>query len=97
MAKKNFKGTNPAMQFITQQEEASEARHTLDIQDAPKKGQSESRINLVLDLADFGDLQIIARIKGVSITQYINNLIETDKATRVDELERAKEILKGNE
>jgi hypothetical protein len=94
MAKKNFKTTNPAMQFITQQEEAPAAPHTPAIQDPAKRGQSGSRINLVLDLADFADLQIIARIDGVSITEYINNLIETDKAARVGELEHAKEILR---
>jgi len=39
-------------------------------------------------------LQIISRIEGVSVTEYVNRLIEADKEARKDIVEKAKKILK---
>lgn len=60
-----------------------------------RKGQKLPRINMAFSNDNLEYLQIISRIEGVSITQYVNNLIEADRGVRADDIERAKGILKG--
>jgi predicted DNA binding CopG/RHH family protein len=100
---KSFKDNNPAMQFINPQE-AQQEQDTQEAQEVHlthgtqgRKGQKLPRINMAFAQENLNYLQIIARIEGVSITEYVNRLVKADHAARADELERAKDILKGAE
>ncbi|PKM60719.1 MAG: hypothetical protein CVU99_06760 [Firmicutes bacterium HGW-Firmicutes-4] len=113
MAKKNFKGDNPAMAFITnpdtqeiqETQEEQVAQDTLNAQDvqlkqnAPstqgRKGQKLPRINMAFSEVNLEYLQLMSRIQGVSMTAYVNNLIESDREKNTAVIERAKEILSG--
>lgn len=94
---KSFKENNPAMQFITPQEEQDTQEVHLTHGTQGRKGQKLPRINMAFTQENLNYLQIIARIEGVSITEYVNRLVKADHAARADELERAKDILKGAE
>lgn len=99
MSKKTFKGINPALQFISNAQEVQEVQRTQDAQKAQgtqgRKGQKLPRINMAFQPDNLEYLQIISRIEGISITQYVNNLVEADKASRIDIVEDAKKLLKG--
>lgn len=96
MTKKNFKGINPAMQFITQPEQ--DAQETQDEQKTQptqgRKGQKLQRINMAFQPDNLDYLQTISRIEGVSMTDYVNRLLQRDRITRADIVEKAKAILK---
>lgn len=107
--KKNFKTVNPAMQFINTQEAGSkqqeqEPQETQEAQDAPKpllahttqgkKGQRLPRINMAFSTANLDYLQVISRIEGVSITEYVNRLIEADMEARKDIIDQVRNLLK---
>lgn len=55
------------------------------------KSKDKQRINLAFDEGLLDYLHIMVRLDGVSITQYINNLINKDKEGRAEEY---KEIVK---
>lgn len=94
---KSFKTDNPAMQFINPQE-AHQEQDTQPTQDTQRgRVQKHPRINMAFPEANLEYLQLIARIEGTSITEYVNRLVKADHAARADELERAKDILKGVE
>ena len=126
MAKKNFKGDNPAMAFITdpntqevqgtqkEQEvqgaqkeqrvqDTHETQSTHEVQqkqDASKaqstqgrKGQKLPRINMAFSEVNLEYLQLMSRIKGISMTAYVNSLIESDREKNTKVVEKAKEIL----
>ena len=98
MSKKSFTDLNPAMQFISRThapsthdtQEVQEVQHTQG-----KKGQKLPRINMAFQTSNLEYLQLISRIEGMSMTQYVNRLIETDRANRADDIAAAKRILKG--
>ena len=96
MTKKNFKGINPAMQFITQPEQ--DAQETHDEQKAQptqgRKGQKLQRINMAFQPDNLDYLQTISRIEGMSMTDYVNRLLQRDRITRADIVEKAKAILR---
>jgi hypothetical protein len=58
------------------------------------KGQKLPRINMAFSLENLEYLQLISRVEGMSITEYVNTLIRTDSSNRAAEIERAKSILK---
>ena len=60
-----------------------------------KKGQKLPRINMAFSLDNLEYLQIISRVSGVSITEYVNRLVMTDRHERAEELEQAKAFLRG--
>jgi len=62
-----------------------------------EQGRRLHRFNLALPVERIKYLQLVSRIDGVSVTEYINQLVLTDQASRAGELERAKEFLKGAE
>lgn len=59
-----------------------------------KKGQKLPRINMAFQESNLEYLQVMSRIEGVSITKYVNNLVEKDKEQRADLYEQAKGLLK---
>ena len=96
MTKKNFKGINPAMQFITHpeqetQEEQDEQKTQLT---QGRKGQKLQRINMAFQPENLDYLQTISRIEGVSMTDYVNRILQKDRITRADIVEKAKALLK---
>ena len=60
-----------------------------------KKGQKLPRINMAFATTNLEYLQIISRIEGVSVTEYVNRLIEADKETRKDIVKEVKKLLEG--
>jgi predicted DNA binding CopG/RHH family protein len=106
MSKKNFKNNNPALAFISNPEQredkAEDNTQEEQLEKAPqkkhptgRKGQKLPRINMAFSHENLEYLQIMARIEGVSMTQYVNTLIEADRKKRADVIEKAKGILKG--
>ena len=101
MAKKSFKDNNPALAFISTQEAEIEQQEQ-EAQRTPiahttqgKKGQKLPRVNMAFATNNLEYLQLISRIEGVSMTEYVNRLIEADKEARKEIIEEAKKILKG--
>ena len=93
MTKKNFKGINPAMQFITQPEQEAQDEQKAQLTQG-RKGQKLQRINMAFQPDNLDYLQTISRIEGVSMTDYVNRLLQRDRITRADIVERAKAILR---
>ena len=96
--KKSFRDINPALQFISTQE-VQEVHDTQEVQEVQrtqgKKGQKLPRINMAFQTSNLEYLQIISRIEGKSITEYVNNLVEQDRQKNSERMEAAKQILKG--
>ena len=104
MAKKNFKNINPAMAFISDTSDTQNEPNAQYVQHDPKvqnthltqgrKGQKLPRINMAFSIENLEYLQIISRIEGKSITEYVNTLIRADSSNRADEIKQAKSVLK---
>ena len=104
MVKKNFKDNNPALAFISTSETVGE-QQAQEVQDEPstsvshitqgKKGQKLPRINMAFATPNLEYLQLISRIEGVSVTEYVNRLIEADKEARKDIIKEVRKLLKG--
>jgi hypothetical protein len=95
MTRKNFKSNNPALAFIDTQDvqgapNAQDVQGVPNAQDVPKKS---SRINMAFTPSNLDYLRLISRIEGVSITSYVNNLVQQDKILKKEITEKAKNIL----
>jgi thiaminase len=77
----------------TQQAQSAYSAYSTHITQG-KKGQKLPRINMAFSPENLEYLQIISRIEGKSITEYVNTLIRTDRASRADEVAQAKSVLK---
>ena len=88
--KKSFRDINPALQFISNTQEVQQVQHTQG-----KKGQKLPRINMAFQTSNLEYLQIISRIEGKSITEYVNNLVEQDRQRNAARLEEARSIFKA--
>lgn len=84
----------------TQQEQTAPETHITH--EAPlahstqgKKGKKLQRINMAFSEANLEYLQLIGRIEGVSMTEYVNQLLQADSAARAATIEQAKTVLKG--
>lgn len=96
MARKSFKD-NPAMKFITSPEaqegsKGNQPRSQAGMESPPKddsawEAQARPRINIAFTPEEFHYLQAIARLDGLSITEYLNSLIMADRKVRAAELE----------
>lgn len=101
--KKSFKNENPALAFINThhvqdtQEEQEAQRTPIAHSTQGKKGQKLPRINMAFSRDNLEYLQIISRVEGVSITEYVNRMVEVDKAAKQSIFEEAKKILKPAE
>lgn len=99
--KKSFRDINPALQFISTQEvqEVHDTHSTQEVQEVQrtqgKKGQKLPRINMAFQTANLEYLQLISRIEGKSITEYVNNLVEQDRQRNAARLEEARSIFKA--
>lgn len=90
MSKKSFRDINPAMQFISNTQQVHDVQRTQG-----RKGQKLPRINMAFQKENLEYLQIISRIEGKSITDYVNKLVESDRIKNVAIIETAKDLLKG--
>lgn len=105
MAKKDFKNTSAVNKFISSKDvqdtqdtqEGQNVQHALNTQDAHviTTRKKHPRINMAFYGENHEYLEYISRINGVSITQYVNNLIDRDRAINQDKVDKAKEILNG--
>lgn len=97
--KKSFRDINPALQFISNTQDVQELHDTQEVQEVQrtqgKKGQKLPRINMAFQTVNLEYLQLISRIEGKSITEYVNNLVEQDRQKNSERMEAAKQILKG--
>jgi DNA-directed RNA polymerase subunit F len=88
--KKSFRDITPALQFISNAQEVQPVQRTQG-----KKGQKLPRINMAFQTSNLEYLQLISRIEGKSITEYVNNLVEQDRQRNAARLEEARSILKA--
>jgi len=103
VSKKNFKDDNPALAFISR--ETPDAQNAQDAQEVARvgdqtqgrKGKKLPRINMAFTQENLDYLRIISRIEGVSMTDYVNRLLEADKGNKSAVLQKAKRILRGVE
>ncbi len=58
-----------------------------------KKGQKLPRINMAFDEENIEYLRLISRIRGVSMTQYVNNLLNEDRKVNDNLLKKAEKLL----
>lgn len=128
MSKKNFKNSNPALAYITDnknQEKKKEqanapldttnssdahdaqgthsTQHTQTAQDEPsaphtqktqgRKGQKRQRINMAFDDDNIEYLRLMSRVEGISMTQYVNNLLDQDRVVNADKIKKMEELL----
>lgn len=64
-------------------------------QDSKKvRVQSRPRINMAFDEDLLAYVQIMARVDGLSVTQYCNNLVKNDMVTRSEDFIAAKKLFK---
>lgn len=81
-SKKSFKGVNPALAFITQDvqdtQQVQDAQLTQGKQLNKKPSEKLPRINMAFTHDHLEYLQIMSGFKGMSITAYVNQLIEMD-------------------
>lgn len=75
---------------------AQEEQEVHHAQDAPKtqgrKGEKLPRINMAFSPQNLEYLRIMAGIRGVSITKYVNALIERDRELNGETFEAAKKL-----
>lgn len=99
MSKKDFKPPS-AMAFLTPNGDSSQEVHgTLDTQEVRsthptqgRKGQKLQRINMAFSDENIEYLRIISRAKGVSMTQYVNDLLDIDRNNNTDTIKKVKEL-----
>ncbi len=104
--KKSFRDINPALQFISNAQEVQEVQDTQEVHDTQevqqvqrtqgKKGQKLPRINMAFQPSNLEYLQIISRIAGVSITEYVNRLVVADRNKQSAVVEQARRVLEGD-
>jgi|HigsolmetaGSP11D_1036233.scaffolds.fasta_scaffold00512_25 hypothetical protein len=86
-------------QYKQEVQDIQEVQYTPGVQDVPisrtqgRKGQKLPRINMAFSPQNHEYLQLISRLEGVSITEYVNRLIETDRGLRAEVIAKAKQIL----
>lgn len=95
--------------FFSEPSEVIKGQTTLDVpgvqeehdtqqkQEEPKptsvRGQKLPRINIAFTHENLEYLRLVSKIKGISITQYVNDLIQADRESRGDKLEKIEDIL----
>lgn len=82
-------------------EKTPSTQDTQEVQQKPKapatqgkKGQKLQRINMAFSDENIEYLRLISRLEGISMTQYVNTLLEADRVDRADLIEQAKKLLK---
>lgn len=87
MAKKSFKDTNPALQFISLA--GSEAPAAAPARPAADQGEHKSkRLNLLLQPSVLAELTKIARMRQTSVNDLINCVLRDFRDQNADEIRR---------
>ena len=69
-----------------------------EVQRKPRaRRQRQSRINMAFSDENIEYLRIISRVEDLSITSYINELLDKDRALRAQEVLKAKRVIKVRE
>lgn len=84
---------------------AHDAQHTQEVRKAPtpqaapdvlgtqgRKGAKLPRINMAFSTQSLDYLRVMAALKGVSITRYVNDLVEQDMARNAEAYDAAKHL-----
>ena len=61
-----------------------------------RKGEKLPRINMAFSSQNLEYLRVMAGIRGISITKYVNNLIERDREQNGETFEAAKKLTSQN-
>lgn len=109
MAKKTFKD-NPALAFISPVSEEASGHESwaaatnetrMGHPQPPKQrgmarnGEKYPRINMAFTPDNLAHIQLMARVEGISATEYVNRLITSDALDKREMVEQAKKFLKG--
>lgn len=101
---KNFKQAVETAQPVyksiigsAQEQQAPDEQAVLAAQEAQatrgKKGVKMPRINMAFTPSNLDFLRVMAGIRGQSITQFVNSLVERERTVRGEEYEQAKKIV----
>ncbi len=90
-------------QEVQEVQHEQDAQQTPEVQDqksikkAPKtqgrKGQKLPRINMAFDEENIEYLRLMSRLRGVSMTQYVNDLLDKDREANDDVIKKAEKLL----
>lgn len=76
-----------------QEQDTYEVQYVQEAQSTQgKKGMKQPRINMAFTPENLSYLRIMAGIKGISITKYVNDLILQDREKKADTYNEAKRI-----
>lgn len=59
-----------------------------------RKGLKMPRMNMSFTPSNMEYLKIMAGISGITVTRYVNNIIEQDAATNAERYQKAKDLMK---
>ena len=105
MLGKQFKDAAAAAQpvyntFIGSASPAQEEQESYSTQNTPstqgRKGEKLPRINMAFSPQNLEYLRVMAGIRGISITKYVNALIERDREQNGETFEAAKKLTSKN-
>lgn len=103
--KKSFTDENPALAFINKSNDSQKSQDIQKDQEEkeiksskPKtqgrKGKALPRINMAFYPGNYEYIKLISRIEGVSMTRYVNDLIEKDRLKNKSKMKKIREFLK---
>lgn len=73
-------------------QDAQEVQPSTSLQTQGRKGEKLPRINMAFSPANHEFISIMARLGGLSLTQYVNRLIDAEREANADKLEQAKKL-----
>ena len=62
-----------------------------------KKGVKMPRINMAFTPSNLGFIRVMAAIRGQTMTQFVNTLVERERTTRGEEYDRAKQLVDNSD
>lgn len=102
---KGFKDKVSSVQpvYSTIIESAHKAQHTQEVQEAPqaalgvgntqgRKGAKLPRINMAFSPQNLEYLRVMAALRGVSVTRYVNDLVDRDMAQNFEVYDTARNL-----
>lgn len=62
-----------------------------------RKGVKMPRINMAFTPSNLDFIKVMAAIRGQTMTQFVNTLVERERTTRGEEYERAKQLVDNSD
>ena len=91
----------PTVEDLETMKKVHEEHQAQEVQEAQRKPrahrQRQSRINMAFSDENIEYLRIISRVEDLSITSYINELLNKDRALRAQEVLKAKRVMRVRE